>query len=456
MGLNPYKIEPKQGELFLRSVISEKDEYKWIHELLKSHERHGLLYKDLDKLPKAQQSFLQDIFPQVYQLACDEWDDDGEEVREDWEDRMTCTLCGRKDNKYIKYIRNKITGERINLGSSCIETYNNSKDFNTKDEKRNRKLLYEIKRKNKLNEASSGIISTIENWNKFLNTLPIFVSKKLENEYTTIGQKIDDVYKKYLKSGQPIYINQLQSLCDELEMVKIKIEKYIQSNQTKEFAQTKEIKQWCKMNNEKTAIEWLKEEGQVTIRTAFRIFEANLMKKIMAKYNTIFENGNMNVQSIDSNSHNINIKINKYPYIVVKYDYQTFIDRYGTYAFQNKPCTISYNDILNEATIASSHSLSLATKTFEELLSKEDYFIREYDESTDEIVFENKRKDEILIIKMSKFINRFKMSIFNMHINRTTYKEIEEYILNNVKRRYLKKEYTDMKKSLKDAFSNKK
>lgn len=164
----------------------------------------------------------------------------------------------------------------------------------------------------------------------------------------------------------------------------------------------------------------------------------------------------MNVQSIDSNSHNINIKINKYPYIVVKYDYQTFIDRYGTYAFQNKQCTISYNDILNEATIASSHSLSLATKTFEELLSKEDYFIREYDESTDEIVFENKRKDEILIIKMSKFINRFKMSIFNTHINRTTYKEIKEYILNNVERRYLKKEYTDMKKSLKDAFSNKK
>lgn len=88
MGLkNNYKIERKQGNLFLRSKISYN--YPWLRKKLLENKHPDLTYNEVDNLPEEYKTFLLDLFKSVYDSACDEWEDDGEVVN--------CKLCFYED-----------------------------------------------------------------------------------------------------------------------------------------------------------------------------------------------------------------------------------------------------------------------------------------------------------------------------------------------------------------------
>lgn len=177
-------VNIKMGKILLESTALTDKEYKWIKDILKDKDEPVLKYSELEELEKAKKEFFtSSLFKKFYKTVCKEWEmvdliDDNKPLE--------CSLCGQKDTKKKYYIKNKLNGTVLNVGSTCI---NNFDDISGIDGKSRQEIEKEWKIRNRdkyLNEKYPGIISKIDNWSKNINQIPTIIKGNFEKEYFSI------------------------------------------------------------------------------------------------------------------------------------------------------------------------------------------------------------------------------------------------------------------------------
>ena len=98
---------------------------------------------------------------------------------------------------YLKNLRNKKT---ILVGSTCVETYKDLKTVDGRNLKDLKKERLRNMRMLQLDEKSTGINDEIVKWRDYENSLPIFVSKNLIEEYNNVFYKLNSIYETYLST----------------------------------------------------------------------------------------------------------------------------------------------------------------------------------------------------------------------------------------------------------------
>lgn len=118
------------GKILLSSSVFQTEQNKWLNDLLSNKKEPILKYDEIAKLEKDKSSFLQSsLFTNLYNEATNEWEID--HIQED-EEKMDCTLCGKKDTKKKYFIKNKINGIMFNVGSDCVHNFGEIRGANGK------------------------------------------------------------------------------------------------------------------------------------------------------------------------------------------------------------------------------------------------------------------------------------------------------------------------------------
>lgn len=271
-------------------------------------ENGSINHKLIGTLPQKQRNFFINVFPFVLNVATSEWKrDNGKGVYEDMgPDENNWKRCSLDNtpNRHIFYIVNRVNGNRLNVGSSCILNFWDGK-IEGKPIKKIMEEGRELKLLNILEEKYPGITRTIENWNSYVDGLDVMLPNNLETPYFELGKKVKGLVRDYIKKGDcdlHKLVQEFAVIIREREKHINKIKDYVKKMECNRFAPNENIKNWLRANSSaatREAKNEIKKCGLITWKSAWRIREYNFMKSIVPGLNKALERLDMVIAGID-------------------------------------------------------------------------------------------------------------------------------------------------------------
>lgn len=428
------------GRILLESNALKNEENRWLKEILQNRKEPILKYDELEKFEKGKKEFLKSsLFTDFYKTVCKEWeminiiDDD---------QTLECSLCGQKDTKKKFYIKNKFNGTILNVGSTCINNFDDIKGIDGKTRQQIEKDWKIQNRDKLLNQRYPGIIGKLDNWSKEIDNIPTIINKNLEEEYFSILKKAFVLREKFRKQNKIDYniADQMNDLVIKGEHVLNKIHTDIENKKDNEWFITNEIKVWCyKDNKDRNVITFLKEDGLITWRSACRIYETNFVNKIISKLQKIFDNSKILIREFDNKRNGIIVSINDGNIYNIRINlvcsYKEFMLEYGNTIFKSEFSFKNEKDfIIRHSKIIDDTSLDISVSNFKYLLKKYSLNIKDWNIEYNEIIFTeyiNPKNTLYKILDLKKFVNEFLSFIFKKDLTETEVKSIKSYIKNS-------------------------
>lgn len=186
---------PREVGLLLCSNTSE--EYTW----LKKRLVFGKAFNP-NKTPFENDKQL-DIYnnniDEIITAAKTEWHPRNHDLVEDlMEGRTNCSLCNNSQNRYSFYIKNKISGEEIHVGSDCIKHFGivPEGDLNNAIKK-----YRESQRRAVLVNRVPNIFERLAKWEQIFDECEYVVPDSLSKEYIQMGQQLQQYVQDFLSSN---------------------------------------------------------------------------------------------------------------------------------------------------------------------------------------------------------------------------------------------------------------
>lgn len=367
---------------------------------------------------------------------------------------VVCALCGEKNMKYGYYLKNLRNKKTILVGSTCVETYKDLKTVDGRNLKDLKKERLRNMRMLQLDEKSTGINDEIVKWRDYENSLPIFVSKNLIEEYNNVFYKLNSIYETYLSTRNNSKAEELKDsilkLIEHSRKIKEKMNKYVDEYSNVDWCITKEIKEWCLKNNANRAISMLREDRRIRFRSAYMILEKNLMKKIMEIIKTYMREQDIIFKNINFDNNKIYYYVNLLESIIWNLNYDDIIDLYGERVFDKECQIVDVNEVIERSIISDASSIEEAIKIIDFLLRSTEFNLinNDVDVPKNEAYFYDKKKEIYLKIELMEFVNKFKKYIVKPKLNNNEREEIIHEINNSYS--YTKDEYRENKRLLDD------
>ena len=340
------------------------------------------------------------------------------------------------------------------VGSTCVETYKDLKTVDGRNLKDLKKERLRNMRMLQLDEKSTGINDEIVKWRDYENSLPIFVSKNLIEEYNNVFYKLNSIYETYLSTRNNSKAEELKDsilkLIEQSRKIKEKMNKYVDEYSNVDWCITKEIKEWCLKNNANRAISMLREDRRIRFRSAYMILEKNLMKKIMEIIKTYMREQDIIFKNINFDNNKIYYYVNLLEGIIWNINYDDIIDLYGERVFDKECQIVDVNEVIERSIISDASSIEEAIKIIDFLLRSTEFNLinNDVDVPKNEAYFYDKKKEIYLKIELMEFVNKFKKYIVKPKLNNNEREEIIHEINNSYS--YTKDEYRENKRLLDD------
>jgi hypothetical protein len=289
-----------------RNLLLKSEATKVVPWLLKYLELHEYITDELvADLPEDRRNFMTNMIKRVVQQATKEWirDSEREYPEEDLGDERTrCSLCGTP-NRYVYYIVNTQNGNRMNVGSTCVEYFGG---FNIEFAGKNRKQLMKeakkLRRETELNNRFPGIAQTIHTWDDKLSSFPVLIPSYMEQRYTELGNLIRELFDSFTngRCGWEV-VDKFKEILAERELLLQQMEEYARAEASKDspFVARRHIVSWLQRNGQHQGLQWLKEDGQIRWRTAFRIREPLFMQSIVPLLNETLQSIGVTIHRAD-------------------------------------------------------------------------------------------------------------------------------------------------------------
>lgn len=454
-GSNIY-IDRQQINLIMQSqAINDTDRYDWLKDFLNKNNKDFISVEDFSTFTDEQKALIDgELYQTLYKNSSDEWHIEMYEDLSNKDEDVVCALCGEKNMKYGYYLKNLRNKKTILVGSTCVETYKDLKTVDGRNLKDLKKERLRNMRMLQLDEKSTGINDEIVKWRDYENSLPIFVSKNLIEEYNNVFYKLNSIYETYLSTRNNSKAEELKDsilkLIEQSRKIKEKMNKYVDEYSNVDWCITKEIKEWCLKNNANRAISMLREDRRIRFRSAYMILEKNLMKKIMEIIKTYMREQDIIFKNINFDNNKIYYYVNLLESIIWNLNYDDIIDLYGERVFDKECQIVDVNEVIERSIISDASSIEEAIKIIDFLLRSTEFNLinNDVDVPKNEAYFYDKKKEIYLKIELMEFVNKFKKYIVKPKLNNNEREEIIHEINNSYS--YTKDEYRENKRLLDD------
>lgn len=454
-GSNIY-IDRQQINLIMQSqAINDTDRYDWLKDFLNKKNKDFISVEDFSTFTDEQKALIDgELYQTLYKNSSDEWHIEMYEDLSNKDEDVVCALCGEKNMKYGYYLKNLRNKKTILVGSTCVETYKDLKTVDGRNLKDLKKERLRNMRMLQLDEKSTGINDEIVKWRDYENSLPIFVSKNLIEEYNNVFYKLNSIYETYLSTRNNSKAEELKDsilkLIEHSRKIKEKMNKYVDEYSNVDWCITKEIKEWCLKNNANRAISMLREDRRIRFRSAYMILEKNLMKKIMEIIKTYMREQDIIFKNINFDNNKIYYYVNLLESIIWNLNYDDIIDLYGERVFDKECQIVDVNEVIERSIISDASSIEEAIKIIDFLLRSTEFNLinNDVDVPKNEAYFYDKKKEIYLKIELMEFVNKFKKYIVKPKLNNNEREEIIHEINNSYS--YTKDEYRENKRLLDD------
>lgn len=426
-------IPKKEANLFVKSEVSKK--YPWlITAIIKNHKFPYLPKNDFKKLTQEHQDFLNLRWGELFGLAQDEWKVTSKFKKNENKIKIDCELCGHKELDLLSEIENMENGNKLIVGSTCIEKFdkiqNNSlTDYKQyqKDKKMKEKI---VSNEEYIEKQFSGIIPTIRDFKAVQNSDSIILNKKLADDYKRILGIVESDYEKQLKLTQSkMDIKIIQSTYSITQAFLNDLKTYKENCESKVWGITPEIARWCHKNATQKLLQLLENFGEINKYTVDQIKEENHLHNVVVQFEGLLESSN--IRLIANNNSSFNVTSNIRNNIVIIVDTVQFTALKKEYLFENKKVKVDTKELLRVGRI-SSQSYDYATN----LICRHGNFKQCYkyyyaDTSINEIAYIDKNEHKISVLDYNSFIQKFKYYIYENKIDTKKNQALLNYIQNN-------------------------
>ena len=426
-------IPRKEANLFVKSEVSRK--YPWlVSAIVENHSFPNLSQNEFKKLSQEQQEFLNLKWGELFGLAQDEWKVTSKFKKNENGFPIDCELCGHKELDLISEIENMENGNKLIVGSTCIEKFDKIKNNSLVDYKKyqkDKKMKEKIvSNEEYIEEKINGILKIIREFKKVQNDDSIILNKELVADYKRILGIIEDDYVEQLKLSQSkIDMKIIKSTYLTTKEFMKKLDVYKERCRAKVWGITPEIARWCHKNGSLKLLKLLQNFGEINKYTVDQIKEENHLNNVVIYFEDLLKVNNI---KLIKNSKNVfSVIVNIRNNIVLCVDTIAFLKIKKEYLFDGKKSKIEISELLEISKI-SSQSYDNATRYICRHENFKDYYKYYYaDISLNEIAFVDKKSKKIYVLDYKLFIQNFKYYIYEKRIDITKNSKLLNYIKEN-------------------------
>lgn len=385
-------------------------------------------------LPPEDQNFIRDVLPRVLKQAASEWKAEQSFPLQDLgAGRMPCSLCNTQ-NRWIYYLVNQVNGNRMNVGGDCVKHFAIDVSVSGKTKAQVIREAAVLWRESLLDKEFPGIHTLVRGWVEHLERYEIIIPASLETPYLSLGQEVRRIYSRFVecqkadeaqRQRDAASINELRELLQKRRELTTRITEHVKANLGKRFAAHQYYVSWIQRHdaNPATTISWLKEDGQITPRTLFRLAEPRLMKAITRDINHVIEPTGYRVEQVVPDRRGYILAPKKQRALRVRLfaKHSDFLLRYGE-AVLGEPTSTNLEELLDLTTVLDMKSAFEVWGEFVPLLGRHGLSVAEmtmwrpdFDLYFPEIVIrEQKSGKYILLGNLEGLVNEFKTLAFKV------------------------------------------
>lgn len=422
-----------------KSILS-RDEISLLRnsEILKDTDLYGNLYNVLTQLPELKAVTISDLMEygiddkgitiltntkgKLIDNVMQEWYVESKSA-EDPDKKVQCGLCNTP-NRYLFYIRNRLSNTQLNVGSSCmkkfseIEGYANHKYQLGKIQRNQQQTARWIKFHNKFPEAENIIDSA----NFYFDNLPILLPYKIYyhlEEAVRLLHIIHIQYVKYDKTPNDLQEDPFvlfEDTINKYNRLKVKADDFIKKNINKPFVCKRPEIDWMKQNKKDQLLKKISlNNGFYTVETLGGIASINFiiqhfsifLKRMPAQSIKLIcpkdEHDSLFFAIRQGNEYLYNINIKK------------FMMQIGAKCFFDDTYMINEQELFKVSKIViSNKTLEYITESLKDDLDKMRYALLVDDYAENIYLYHNFRKD-IKEFTYSQFIQLFDLNKIRKH-----------------------------------------
>jgi len=199
MGLNKREITLKQKNLLLHSKITQQ--HPEFYNFLKENKNNDITEELINQTSLELQDFIEYILPNIKIKAKEEWTAEEEDFKDLEQNRTTCSLCDNPNVRYVFYVTNTFTKEKLKVGSTCITHFGVELAADPQILIENMKRSTRLR---KLNKLIPGIQQKIDNWLSKLKKYKIIIPENLSQPYQANAKEARETYNKFLDNQLPL------------------------------------------------------------------------------------------------------------------------------------------------------------------------------------------------------------------------------------------------------------
>lgn len=408
----------KERILLLNSQIFDEisGEYSWLADFLEQNPKAKTT--DLHDFDEEVQNFFKYRYNSIITQAAAEWaSHSGQPVDiRDKDEMFECELCHHKPIMYVCCIVNKLNDKELNVGTECV------KHFDMKLGKDIRLLfkgMKKVRRTNRLERVIPGIDRTIFGWEGELEGFPLLIPLSLESSWLKLGERANKLYMDFLEEEigsikDQEYFDELQLILEQKKSRLKDIQEYVEKNKDAKFVPGKEIINWVKRaakSKDDNLLGWLKEDGRVKWRTAFRIGEPNYLKSLISDFNGHMKSIGCYIEKMDnhkgSDGYIINVKSKQ---IMLFTRYREFILDFGGLLFGEKlEKPLDLKNLMLTGTVYGENSVNKIVTNLEKRVDERGYRLYKLEHEYNELILQQKNTDYYVIENLDQFVEKFKL-----------------------------------------------
>ncbi|QWU14345.1 hypothetical protein SAMN04487895_101648 [Paenibacillus sophorae] len=445
--MSELKISKKQRNLLLNSAVTQ--EFPWLFQLLKKNTK--LIASDVGD--EYHSDFI-NVAPFIIKQAGEEWKGNEDllyPVEDLGDKRIRCALCGTP-NRLIHYIKNKVNGITLNVGSDCINEF---VDFEGLQYGKTRSQLVsearKVKRMGDVNKHFNGIDNIIETWERKLDSYDILIPNSIRIPYLQLRDQIKEKYEgflnlKYNDSTFEVIGKMFKRYHGFVE----EMNQFETTHKNSKFVATKNIIRWLDRNKKDTVIKQLKETGYIDFSTIEFIHEKSFIKRIEPEIVSMLQTLELDVEDINYDAEEFIMSLNVYAGgIWISCPFKKIVDYFGHLLLDSKPkAVLNMKNLLKISNIYSNNSkeivLELVNDRFQYFERKLSFRIHDESHIRDEVDIVDIEKNRVLVYKLSIFIDEVKKYAIEDYEEAKVIKD-EEYYLGIEGKRYTIQELNEIR-----------
>ncbi len=344
---------------------------------------------------------------------------------EDPDKKVQCGLCNTP-NRYLFYIRNRLSNSQLNVGSSCmkkfseIEGYANHKYQLGKIQRNQQQTARWLKFNDKFPEAENIIDSA----NFYFDNLPILLPYKIYFHLEEAVHLLHIIHVQYVKYGKTPNDSQKNSFelfeetINKYNRLKVKADDFIKKNINKPFICKSTEIDWMKQNKKDALLKKISlNDGLYTVETLGEIVSISFINQHFNIFLSRMTTNMINLVRPKDEHSSLYFIVKQGNEILYSINTKKFMKQIGTKCFFDPTYIIDEKELFQVSKIiVSDRNLEFVTESLKSNLDKMRYALLIDDYSENIYIYHKYRKD-IKEFSYSDFLHLYDLNKIRKHKN---------------------------------------